>query len=227
MSPPMDFDARKRSFLERLTREAAHGRVDWDLVEFLQQVNGHEHIYTTSSCSGRIALAEAHSLSYSKGPGRFRFVAKWHRPVTRSEVARAASGLRNVWLLVRGPILHFVARDEEWAAAIIRAARDSGFKRTCVVSRGRHGTVIEVVGDDRLDMPLVLDGEEVAALGTAVDVANEVLLYAKLRLARLIGCIDAVLHGASTCLDPHTFRKTYIRGGYRGFRMTILSPKDR
>ncbi len=223
----MDFDARKRAFLDRLAREAAQGRVDWDLVEFLSAVNGHEHVYTTSSCSGRIAVAEAHSLSYSKGPGRFRFVAKWHRPVTLPEVARAVSGLRNAWLLVRGPILHFVARDGRWAAAIIGAARHSGFKRTCVVSVGRHGTVIEVVGDDRLDMPLVLDGEEVAVLGAAVDVANEVLLYAKLRLARLIGCIDAALHGSPTCMDPHTFRETYIRGGYREFRMTILSPKDR
>ncbi len=223
----MSFDARKKAFLERLEREESQGRVDWDIAEFLHRVNRHDHVYTTSSCSGRIAVAEASSLSYSKGSGKFRFVAKWHRPVTPTEVAGAVSGLRHAWLLVRGPILHFVARDGKWATAIIGAARTSGFKRTCVVSLGRHGTVIEVAADDRLDMPLVVDGAALMDLGTAVDVANEVLLYAKLRLARLIGCLDAALYGSPTCMDPRTFRKIYIRGGYREFRMTTLSPKDR
>ncbi len=191
------FINRKRSFIERLRREHAQGLVDFDLVDFLLKFNElAEDYYTTSSCSGRIILAETKRLSLAKSSHEFRFIRKWHRPVTLSEVVDIiqSENYRNVWLLVRAPIIHFAARTLQHALKLLRIAQAAGFKHSGIISIREDGEVIiEVQADDRLDVPIIVEGNMLLSrdkLRELIDLANETLMIGKIRLANLIGLIE-------------------------------------
>lgn len=187
---PKAFAARKKAFLERLEREAGQGRVDGDIYPFLRRLNDIPWLYTTSSCSGRILLASVRTPSYSKGRG-FVPIAKWHRAISADEVRAAIEPHSDVWMLVRGAILHVVVNSARRAYELISIAHRTGHKHSGIIAMNRAGIVVEILGEERLDMPLKLGGREAADLETATAAANNVLLLAKARLAFLAGMIEA------------------------------------
>jgi len=188
------YETRKRKFVDRLIREGEEGRVDFDIFDFLREFNELSNYYTTSSCSGRIMIVDAFSLSFAKGRGLAKILAKWHRPVTLSEVLGAINSGVNLWLLTRGPILHVVAKDVESAMDLTRLAKDAGFKRSSILSIKDWGVVIEIESDDRLDIPIKVNGELLLnnnQLSEIINAANETLMFGKLRLVRLIKLIES------------------------------------
>ncbi|GAB6946559.1 hypothetical protein JCM16161A_06890 [Vulcanisaeta sp. JCM 16161] len=221
-----NFDARKSVFVKRLIEEGSQHRVDFDIYDFLLAFNKSlNDYYTTSSCSGRIALAKAPRLSYSKGSGLFKFLVKWHRPVTYNEVINVINGIDDgdVWLLVRAPIMHFVARDLNGALKMLRIAREAGFKHSGIYSVTHDGVVVEVQGEDRFEIPLIINGRLVVpmdSLRRIVDVANETLMFGKFRLAHLIRLIEVKLLGRTELGD---MPRTYFKESYREFNTENIS----
>ncbi len=198
MSMKVDaFSQRKEAFIRRLLEECEKGLVDFDIKDFLVEFNKKaENYFTTSSCSGRIILAETRRLALAKSSHEFRFIRKWHRPVTYNEVLSVLKEgkFENVWLLVRAPIIHFTARSIDLALNILKLAQQVGFKHSGIISVREDGeTVVEIQADDRLDIPLVIDGEQIygeESLKKVIDLANETLMIGKLRLVNLIGVIE-------------------------------------
>jgi len=188
------FEARKRAFVERLEREALQERVDGDILPLLRLLNTHPDIYTTSSCSGRIMVAEAVRPSYSKGRG-FRPVAKWHHPVPAELVADAVAEVDNAWLMVRGAILHLAAADTKTAYRLVEIGRETGHKHSGIIAMNRGGIFVEILGEERLDIPLKRGGVLISDVAAAVDVANKTLVLAKLRLYWLAARLEAELFG--------------------------------
>ena len=188
------FEARKKAFVERLEREALQDRVDGDILPLLRQLNTHPDIYTTSSCSGRIMVAEAVRPSYSKGRG-FRPVAKWHHPVPPELVLHVVESLDNAWLMVRGAILHVAAADAKTAYRLVEIGRETGHKHSGIIAMNRGGIFVEILGEERLDIPLKRGGNPLTDLEAAVEEANKVLALAKLRLYWLAARIEAELFG--------------------------------
>jgi len=190
-------EQRRESFYRRLVEEAEKGLVDFDIKDFLFRFNREcRDVFTTSSCSGRIILAEAPRLSLVKSTHEFRFIAKWHRPVVTGEVLDKlkACSPRNAWLLTRAPIIHFSARSIDVAIKLLKIAQNIGFKHSGIISIRDYGeVVIEVQADDRIDAPLIIDGEWIVreeSLNTLVQLANEALMIGKLRLVNLIGMLE-------------------------------------
>ncbi|MFB6471106.1 MAG: hypothetical protein TU36_007760 [Vulcanisaeta sp. AZ3] len=220
-----NFNSRKAVFVRRLVEEGKNDRVDFDIYDFLLAFNKSlSDYYTTSSCSGRIAIAKAPRLSYSKGSSLFKFVVKWHRPVTYSEVINVLSGINgNAWLLVRAPIMHFVTRDLEGALLILRLAREAGFKHSGIYSVTRDGVVVEVQGEDRFEVPIMINGEPIIpteSLRRIIDTANETLMFGKFRLAHLIRLIEVKLLGKA---ELGYMPKTYFQESYREFNISSAS----
>jgi tRNA wybutosine-synthesizing protein 3 len=206
--------------------EGAQNRVDFDIYDFLLTFNKSlNDFYTTSSCSGRIALAKAPRLSYSKGSGLFKFVVKWHRPVTYGEVMNVLSNIDSgdVWLLVRAPIIHFVARDIHGALTILRMAREAGFKHSGIYSVTHDGVVVEVQGEDRFEVPIIINGKLIVTmddLRRIIDIANETLIFGKFRLAHLIRLIEVRLFGKS---ELGEMPKVYFQESYRDFNIESIN----
>ncbi|MGC9152493.1 MAG: tRNA(Phe) 7-((3-amino-3-carboxypropyl)-4-demethylwyosine(37)-N(4))-methyltransferase [Vulcanisaeta sp.] len=221
-----NFDSRKSIFLKRLMEEGAQNRVDFDIYDFLLTFNKSlNDFYTTSSCSGRIALAKAPRLSYSKGSGLFKFVVKWHRPVTYGEVMNVLSNIDSgdVWLLVRAPIIHFVARDIHGALMILRMAREAGFKHSGIYSVTHDGVVVEVQGEDRFEVPIIVNGRSLVSMDgmkRIIDIANETLMFGKFRLIHLLRLIEARLLGRS---DVGDMPRTYFQESYREFNINTIN----
>jgi tRNA wybutosine-synthesizing protein 3 len=188
------FEARKKAFIERLEREALQERVDGDILPLLSLLNTHPDIYTTSSCSGRIMVAEAVRPSYSKGRG-FRPVAKWHHPVPAELVAEAVAEVDNAWLMVRGAILHLAAADARTAYRLVEIGRETGHKHSGIIAINRGGIFVEILGEERLDIPLKRGGVVISDVVAAVDMANKTLVLAKLRLYWLAARLEAELFG--------------------------------
>ena len=188
------FEARKKAFVDRLERAALQGRVDGDVLPFLRLLNQHPDIYTTSSCSGRIMVAEAVRPSYSKGRG-FRPVARWHHPVPPELVAEAVAQLDHAWLMVRGAILHLAAADAKTAYKLVEIGRGTGHKHSGIIAMNRGGIFVEILGEERLDIPLKRNGAAVTDVAAAVDMANKTLVLAKLRLYWLAARLEAELFG--------------------------------
>ncbi len=203
------FSQRKEAFVKRLLEECEKGLVDFDIKDFLIEFNKLARDYfTTSSCSGRIILAETKRLALAKSSHEFRFIKKWHRPVTLGEIVHELekAEYRNVWLLVRAPIIHFTARNVELAYNILKIAQQVGFKHSGIISIREDGeTVVEVQADDRLDMPLIIDGERIVnedKLRVIIDIANETLMIGKLRLVNLIGVLEKEVLGRDVEFRP-------------------------
>ncbi|AEA11848.1 hypothetical protein TUZN_0351 [Thermoproteus uzoniensis 768-20] len=191
------FANRKRAFVERLEREAAQRRVDQDIYPLLKRLNELPWLYTTSSCSGRILLASVKTPSYSKGRG-FMPIAKWHRAVSVDEVRAAVEPHDDVWMLVRGGILHVAVDSARRAYELVSIGHRTGHKHSGIIAINRAGIIIEILGEERLDIPLKSGGRLVADLEEAVAMANRVLLLAKARLAFFAGVIEARYLGGSS-----------------------------
>ncbi|MFN3803809.1 MAG: tRNA-wybutosine modification methyltransferase TYW3 [Pyrobaculum sp.] len=187
------FQLRKKVFLERLELEALQDRVDGDILPLLRLLNSHPNIYTTSSCSGRIMVAEAVRPSYSKGKG-FRPVAKWHHPVPTELIEEAISELDHAWLMVRGAIIHVATADVRTAYKIVEIGRETGHKHSGIITINKGGIFVEILGEERLDIPLKHRGIE-TPIQPAVEMANKTLVLAKLRLYWLAARLEAELFG--------------------------------
>ncbi len=190
-------DQRREVFLRRLRDEAERGLVDFDIKDFLFKFNEKcRELFTTSSCSGRIILAETSRLSLAKSSHEFKFLGKWHRPVVPSEILSILEkhNPRYAWLLVRAPIIHFSARNLEIALRLLKIAQNVGFKHSGIISIRDYGeVVVEVQADDRLDIPIICDYRFIVDLDmfqSLVDILNETLMIGKLRLVNLIGMIE-------------------------------------
>ena len=178
---------RKLHYIRRLEREKKMGKVDQDILPLLIIINNLEAYYTTSSCSGRIQIAET-EIPGEKGV--MRVVAKWHRPITVEELRATveASKARNLWLGVQPPILHIMCRSIDDALKMLVIARGSGFKRAGIQGIKEGRCPVEIIGTERIEMPLILDGKlivEYEKYPLLVEKVNRVLLKSKERIKKL------------------------------------------
>ena len=151
------FDAQKKRALERLQREGA----DEEVTGILERINSFEGFFTTSSCSGRIALIRIPEIGAKR---EAEFIGKWHRPVGKEEVQEAlrlkgSPGVLEkgeVWFLSQSPILHVSCSGLEKAKTLLRMAIESGFKYSGIkaISRDNGKVVVEIMSTERLDVPL-------------------------------------------------------------------------
>ncbi|MFN7106567.1 MAG: tRNA-wybutosine modification methyltransferase TYW3, partial [Pyrobaculum sp.] len=127
----------------------------------------------------------------------FRPVAKWHHPVPAELVEEAVSQLDHAWLMVRGAILHLAAANVKTAYRLVEVGRETGHKHSGIIAVNRGGVFVEILGEERLDMPLKHRGVQ-TAIGPAVELANKTLVLAKLRLYWLAARLEAELFGIET-----------------------------
>jgi tRNA wybutosine-synthesizing protein 3 len=148
------FEERKKKALERLRISGA----DEEVVGIIEKLNRLDDFYTTSSCSGRVALICIPEIGAKR---EAEFIGKWHRAVTKEEVLAAikASKKGEIWLLSQSPILHVSCRGLENAKALLRIAIESGFKYSGIkaISNDNGRVMVEIMSTERMDVPL---GEE-------------------------------------------------------------------
>ncbi len=148
------FEEQKRRALERLRR----GGADEEVEKIIEKLNSLDEFFTTSSCSGRIALICIPEIGAKR---EAEFIGKWHCSVRKEEVLEAikTSGKGEIWLLSQPPILHVSCRSLEKAKELLRIAIESGFKYSSIkaISKDNEKVVVEIMSTERMDVPLGKD----------------------------------------------------------------------
>jgi tRNA wybutosine-synthesizing protein 3 len=178
------FEGQKRRALTRLQEKGA----DEGVVGILEKLNSLDEFFTTSSCSGRIALICMPEVGAKR---EAEFIGKWHRPVTKEEVLEAlkTSKKGEIWLLSQSPILHVSCRGLKKALALLRIAIASGFKYSGIkaISKVTEKVVVEIISTERMDVLLGNDTTLLcseAYLDLIVSKANFMLDRGKEKLKR-------------------------------------------
>ncbi len=182
----MEFEERKRRFLERLKECIEKGEVDEDIIEVLEMLNSLENYFTTSSCSGRIILIR---------PGKKKIdteiLFKSHRKVSFEEIKGILENLSEkydeIWLKVEPVILHVDCRDLESARKMLDVARESGWKRSGLMVIRPKRYLLELESTERLETIVSKDGRilpDEEYLRILIEKANERLERTKEKLER-------------------------------------------
>lgn len=178
-------EARKKA-LNSLKEAKENGKVDKKILPLIEKINEKMDFFTTSSCSGRIAILEIPSFGIKK---KANFLGKWHEEISFNQLKEAIKKARKgeIWLLVQSPILHVSTISMENAKKLLRLAMDSGFKYSSIKAlNGR--IVVEILSTERIDMPLGKDGKIFANesyLNVILDIANRMLKIMEEKLKRL------------------------------------------
>lgn len=178
------FEEQKKKALERLRIMGA----DEEVEGIIEKLNRLENFYTTSSCSGRVALICIPEIGAKR---EAEFIGKWHRAVTKEEVSEAIKTPKKgeLWLISQSPILHVSCRGLEKAKTLLRIAIESGFKYSGIkaISKDNGKVMVEIMSTERMDVPLGKDNEIFCSetyIAYIVQKANFMLMRGKAKLKR-------------------------------------------
>ena len=178
-------EARKKA-LKSLREAKENGKVDKKILPLIEKINEKMDFFTTSSCSGRIAILEIPSFGIKK---KAKFLGKWHEEISFNQLKEAIKKARKgeIWLLVQSPILHVSTISIKNAKKLLRLAMDSGFKYSSIKALNRR-IVVEILSTERIDMPLGKDGKifaDESYLKVILNIANRMLTIMEEKLKKL------------------------------------------
>ena len=170
----MRFEDYKDTALAHVRDAVSEKMVDEKIVFLLDKINALSDYYTTSSCYGRIVVAESTADNKKR---EYRFLGKWHRTVSFSDVKCAIEGYRKNVLFVRGDpvILHVGCRDMDSASRLLKVCQSAGLKRSGMYQIEPR-IIVEIIGVDAIFAPIGRDGNVMVDdeyIGFLVDIANE------------------------------------------------------
>jgi len=149
----MSFEIDKKNVLGRMDK-SKKGELDNGIKEICSLINANPNYYTTSSCSGRIILIEK--------PSDKKDEAKWlfttHEKTDLESVKQNLNSKTNVWFKQEGAILHVCCKTISDADRFVNLARNSGFKRTGIISAGET-PVVEIISSEQMSTPVIADGK--------------------------------------------------------------------
>ncbi len=207
--PRPEFVAERARVLELLREEkedrSRAGAVDAAIADFVQSVNARRHLYTTSSCAGRVIVTLNEEAPEGYGIP-WLFVS--HEPVEDAEAMLAQVRARlaaeapervarsQVWLKLEPPIVAVVCASEAAAARLMNLARGAaGLKRCFVIAlRGEAGLVVSVSDTRRVEAVLAEGGEWLAPpryVAATLRLANRKLADSRARMERMRQAIEA------------------------------------
>ncbi len=155
------FAAQKDATMKKLESAKKGHLVDKEAVPLIDYINSLAGFYTTSSCSGRIGIfCDLGSKRESSHAG------KWHGKVSVEDVRGAIEKCAcygTVWFRCEPLIFHIVSADFEGAKKLIETAIKAGLKRSGVQVMKDGRFVVEVLGTDRVDAPIMDGGKMLVA----------------------------------------------------------------
>ena len=187
------FDAKKKAALSK-GDHSKKGTVDEEIRDLLDAINKKPYLYTTSSCAGRIVMIKTPKSGKKKD-------AEWlsvsHKLIDDKVYARMMRSLEKipdekVWLKMEPFILHVCTKDLETAEMLMDILRTVGLKHSGILST-RKRIIIEIVGNERMDVPIADRGDMLISDGyfrILIDEANKKLAASRNRMDMLKHAID-------------------------------------
>ncbi len=207
--PHADFVGERQRVLETLEAEkddrSRAGGVDAPIASFVQTANGKRHLYTTSSCAGRLIVTlneEAPDgyaipwlfVSHELVEDAAVMMERVRKRLAQEPAERVARS--QVWFKLEPPIVAVVCSGEAAAARLMNLARGAaGIKRCFVIAlRGTSGMVVSVSDTRRVEAVLMEDGVVLAPpeyVAATVRIANSKLVESRAKIEKLRLAIEA------------------------------------
>jgi tRNA wybutosine-synthesizing protein 3 len=164
----MLFSKEKFDFLNKKDRSRI-GKIDCAILPLVGRINSLDDYYTTSSCSGRIAVIEA-----GRKPAKWVFVShEKTAPENIIEALSSYSGQKELWFRVEPMILHVRCRSLERAQSLVDIARSIGFRRSGIQATGAK-IMVEISSSEIIDALIfkekaLVDSSYIALLAEEAD----------------------------------------------------------
>ncbi len=149
------FKQSKGSHIDKLFQpdKSKKGKVDELVKPLIKLINSNENYFTTSSCSGRIMVIK---------PSEVKQDVEWlffsHEEVIAKDLIKkiqsfASKSKEELWFKLEGFILHVACRDIESAQKLLNIAKDSGLKRSGIISTASK-VMVEIISSELLETPI-------------------------------------------------------------------------
>jgi len=177
-----DFDRKKRLCLDKLYKpdRSRKGDVDELIIPLIEYINSLEDYYTTSSCSGRIYL-----LTEAEAKPDVKWIYVSHETVEPSIILKNLSEdnlkdipEKTIWLRQEGLILHVACKSLDAANIILKAARDSGLRRSGIIADSKS-IIVEICSTEKIDVPVAYNGKLLVSMDyitMLAEIANQKML---------------------------------------------------
>lgn len=153
----MDFSKLKEDFLSKPDKSGIGG-IDQAIKNLIDLINRNKNYYTTSSCAGRIVLMKE---TGKKQENVFIFVT--HKKASTKEIETALKMNKQVndliYLKEESCIMHVACKDLISAQALVSLARNSGWKKSGIISMKKDKTIIECISTEVLATPISNKGK--------------------------------------------------------------------
>jgi len=150
----MTFELDKKNTLGKIDK-SQKGEIDSDIQELIDLINSKEEYYTTSSCSGRIVVIE---IPESGRKDEAKWLLVKHGEVKVQEIKNSLQSDKDAWLKQEGMIMHVCCKNIEAAEKLINTAKNTGFKRTGMISVNKR-YVVEIVSTENVSTILSKNGK--------------------------------------------------------------------
>ena len=192
-----NFNNRKVHMLQKLQEAIDRNEVDRDILPHLELLNSLPFCFTTSSCSGRIALIDA-PLVGPKYESKKAF--RWHSTVDTDEVLKAIdcySPSHILWLKFDSFIIAFSVSSITWAMFFIKLARYINLKDSGIRSiNPRAGYVnLDFMSTEKISLPvktpygILINRRDLRGI---IDIANFLMLKNRIKLHMLRECLSII-----------------------------------
>ncbi|MCK5474184.1 MAG: hypothetical protein KAI53_02155 [Candidatus Aenigmarchaeota archaeon] len=163
------FQNKKQVALARLDKAINENLVDMDIMPLVDTINNHPFFYTTSSCLGRIVVAESPENDRKQ---EYVWLGKWHRKVSFDEVKTAIlqHTKNTLWFRMDPLILHVCCNTIDDSDQLLKCAKKAGLKRSGVVQI-KPRIMAEIMGVDVVCAPVFRNVDD-KLIEKFVDVAN-------------------------------------------------------
>ncbi|XP_074629823.1 tRNA wybutosine-synthesizing protein 3 homolog [Acropora palmata] len=161
------------------------GSIDDQIIALVKYINEKEIFFTTSSCSGRIAV-------FSELADQRKKWCQWlyvtHEEADADKILCSLRECHGDAVFKFEPfVLHVQCRDLESGQQMLKSALVSGFKNSGIVIGKKGNVIVAVRSTQSLEVPLVHDGELLVSaeyIRFLVNVANKKLEENQTRIER-------------------------------------------
>jgi len=131
------------------------GKWDERIIKLCEKINKSENYYTTSSCSGRIALIIDEDKK-QKG----LFIKLYHNLIYFEELKKwlveAKKMKKNIRFKQEAVILHVACKTLNDAEKLLKKAQSAGWKKAGIISTGKR-IIVELNSTEKLEFPIIED----------------------------------------------------------------------
>lgn len=149
-----NFNHSKKMALEKKNDKSSIGNWDNKIIELCKKINKNPNYYTTSSCSGRIALIKDRE---KKAPGAFLF--RTHNKIDfkelKKELEKAKNKYNKLIYFKQEPCLVVVAcKDLEKQQEILNKARNAGLEKSGIITI-KTKRIVEIISTEKINFPII------------------------------------------------------------------------